>query len=86
MESLTPEEVLETKAGPSVRDQQLWVRNRNFLHISKYKLMFEFLKILIRTGNFFSLVLNTDQKVVIVNPLLPNTVFINNKESFSIFI
>ena len=26
--------VLETKAGPSVRDQQLLVRTSNFLHIS----------------------------------------------------
>ena len=26
--------VLETKAGPSVRDRQLLVRTRNFLHIS----------------------------------------------------
>ena len=26
--------VLETKAGPSVRDQQLLVRTRNFWHIS----------------------------------------------------
>ena len=26
--------VLETKAGPSVRDQQLLARTRNFLHIS----------------------------------------------------
>ena len=26
--------VLETKAGPSVRDRQLLVRIRNFLHIS----------------------------------------------------
>ena len=29
-----PLAVLETKAGPSVRDRQLLVRTRNFLHIS----------------------------------------------------
>ena len=34
MNGQTAQAVLETKAGPSVRDRQLLVRTSNFLHIS----------------------------------------------------
>ena len=34
MQSYDMESVLETKAGPSVRDQQLLVKTSNFLNIS----------------------------------------------------
>ena len=57
--------MLETKAGPSVRDRQLLVRPATF-YTFLYKFMFEFLKILIGTGNFFSLALNTETQWVIV--------------------
>ena len=62
--------VSETKAGPSVQDQQLLVRTSNF-SIFLYKSTFKFFKILIRAGNFFSLVLNTVVDVGSGNGLLP---------------
>ena len=62
--------VFETKASLLVRDQQLLVRTSSFFHIFIfYKLMFIFLKILIRTGNFFSLVLNTATRALFQYPI-----------------
>ena len=51
--------VLETKAGLSVRDRQLWVRTSNFLHISLQIDVWISQNSDQDTGNFFSLALNT---------------------------
>ena len=56
------ETVLETKAGPLVETGNFWSGPTTF-YTFLYKLMLEFLKILIRTGNFLSLALNNDSKL-----------------------
>ena len=59
--------MLETKAYTSVPNQQLLVKTSNFLHISlKIDVsFFFFFKILFRTSNFFRLVLNTGQVLLV---------------------
>ena len=53
--------LLETKAGPSIRDWKLLFRTSNFFTHFFSNQCLNFSKILIRSDNFFSLVLNIVQ-------------------------